>query len=314
MAPRVTHGASTDTALEPRTSNYLDEQTKTQITETVVANVVSENALVAVTGPLGVSDGTDVGGGYSSDQVSVYVVRPGDSISQIANMFDITPDTILSANDMNKGDTIKAGDILLILPFSGVEHTVAKGETLQGIAKAYNIEVSKIIANNIDLTVDSKLAIGEKLMIPGADMLGSKNVASSRPSTGSSLQNIPGYFINPLPTGPRIRKTQGVHDKYAIDIGAPTGTPIYASASGTVIFAKVGWNGGYGNAVFIKHPNGTETRYAHMSALNTSPGKQVVKGEIIGYVGSTGRSTGPHLHFEVRGAKNPGVDGSWASR
>ena len=115
-----------------------------------------------------------------------------------------------------------------------------------------------------------------------------------------------------MPTG---HKTQGLHGpgKRGIDIGAPTGTPIYASASGTVLLARTGWNGGYGNMVIIQHPNGTKTLYGHMSKLGARTGANVSRGEVIGYVGSTGRSTGPHVHFEVFNARNPGADWSWAN-
>ena len=115
-----------------------------------------------------------------------------------------------------------------------------------------------------------------------------------------------------MPTG---HKTQGLHGpgNRGIDIGAPKGTPIYASAPGRVLIAKTGWSGGYGNMVIVEHPNGTKTLYAHMTKLGTKTGAEVARGEIIGYVGSTGRSTGPHLHFEVFNARNPGTDWSWAN-
>jgi len=286
----------------------LEDNKKTDIKENVDINIISDTALMPVIGPLGVSDGTEEY--YSPDDTSIYVVHEGDTISQIADMFKVTPDTILSVNDLKKGEKLVKGDVLLILPFSGVEHTVVKGETLKGLSTKYKVDVDEIISNNIDININSKLAIGDKLIIPGASILSEpkatigKKIAKGS-SISDSLKQISGYFMYPLPKGPRIRKTQGMHDKYAIDIGAPTGTPIYASASGTVIFAKNGWNGAYGNSVFMKHPNGTETRYAHMSKLATSPGAHVNQGDLIGYVGSTGRSTGPHLHFEVRGARNP---------
>ncbi|KKS58388.1 MAG: Peptidoglycan-binding LysM [Candidatus Nomurabacteria bacterium GW2011_GWF1_42_40] len=128
----------------------------------------------------------------------------------------------------------------------------------------------------------------------------------------STLKNIAGYFINPVPEFKR--KSQGLHGPgmRGIDLAAPTGTRILASAPGTVIFARLGYNGGYGNMVTIQHPNGTKTLYAHMSRIATKVGARVERGELIGYVGSTGRSTGPHLHFEVFGARNPGADWSWA--
>jgi murein DD-endopeptidase MepM/ murein hydrolase activator NlpD len=91
-----------------------------------------------------------------------------------------------------------------------------------------------------------------------------------------------------------------------VDYGMPVGSPIYASAAGKVLIAKgSGWNGGYGDYIVIEHANGTQTVYGHMSTLAVSVGQSVVQGQLIGYSGNTGKSTGPHLHFEIRGAKNP---------
>jgi hypothetical protein len=112
-----------------------------------------------------------------------------------------------------------------------------------------------------------------------------------------------GYYINPVPNG---YLTQGSHSYNAVDFGAPFGTPIYAAASGKVVASKTdGLNGGYGLCVVISHGNETQTLYAHMSSNIVTIGQTVEQGDVIGYVGSTGLSTGPHLHFEVYGAKNP---------
>jgi murein DD-endopeptidase MepM/ murein hydrolase activator NlpD len=101
-------------------------------------------------------------------------------------------------------------------------------------------------------------------------------------------------------------RSQGIHGSNAIDIAAPEGTPIYASASGQILIVKgSGWNGGYGSYVVIEHSNGVQTLYAHNSKNVVGVGQWVEQGELIAYSGNTGRSTGPHLHFEVRGAKNP---------
>ncbi len=272
-------------------------------------NIVSDNAILAVTGPMGVP--SSVGGIGSGDidfeDMSVYVVRNGDSISQVAEMFDISIDTILSVNDMKKGDKLKEGDVLLILPFSGIEHTVAKGQTLKGIASQYKVDLDEILLAN-DIDVDSKLVVGEKLMIPGAGLLNDTKPKSGGGSIvkkggSSSMPTVAGYFKNPVPNG---RKSRGVTSSHkGVDIAAPIGTPIYASASGRVLTARMGWNGAYGNMVILQHSNGTRTLYGHMTKLGTTTGAQVSQGEIIGYVGNTGRSTGPHLHFEVLGAKNP---------
>lgn len=291
-------------------------------------NIISENALLSSAGALGVSDGTK-STDFSLEDTSVYVIRKGDSLSQIAEMFGVSVNTILWANDMKKGDKLKEGDVLFILPISGLEHTVTKGQTLQSIAKLYKADLNEIALYN-SITQDTKLAIGDELIIPGGDMIheGGDKPASNLGSSVAKdknyynthpIQNFLGYFINPLPTG---RKTQGLHGpgNRGIDIGAPTGAPIYASANGTVLIVKTGCvvgqtrcGGGYGNMAIIQHANGTKTLYGHMSKVATNIGDQVTQGQIIGYNGSTGRSTGPHIHFEVFNAKNPGSDWSWAN-
>src|ERR1035437_2440357 len=284
----------------------------------------SGNALIPTTGLMGVSVGTDTTDSSLVD-TSVYVVRNGDSVAAIAKMFNVSANTILWANDLKKGDNLSEGDVLIILPMDGVNHIVVKGDTLKKIAKKYNVDISDIIAAN-DVTLDTGLDIGQELIIPGAAMSdegGDKPVPNLKDNTVKdqnyyakhpTIKNLAGYFINPLPSAcyddGSCRKTQGLHDHYAIDIGAPKGTPIYAAASGTIAFAKMGWNGGYGNLVIEQDSNGTESRYAHQSKIATHTGDQVSQGDVIGYVGSTGHSTGPHLHFEVRGARNPGVDWS----
>lgn len=298
-----------------------------ELNPTLTPQIVSENAILPATGPLGVYDGTDPID-PSLQETSVYVVRKGDSISQIADMFGVSINTILWANDMKKGDKLKEGDVLLILPVSGLEHTVTKGQTLQSIAKLYKADIADITDYN-GLDLKTKLAVGDKLIIPDGEMFdegGDKPVANLKEKevtdknyyATSLLKNIIGYFLNPVPTG---RKTQGLHGpgNRGIDIGAPTGTNIYAAASGTVLKVVTGCvvgpkrcGGGYGNMAIVQHANGTKTLYAHMSKVNTNVGAEVAQGQVIGLVGNTGRSTGPHIHFEVFNAKNPGVDWSWA--
>jgi len=276
------------------------------IDENASINIVSGNAILPATGPL-VASGGPVDENLFSDQTSVYVIRKGDTVSAIAEMFGVSVNTIYWANDLKKGEKLKEGEVLVILPFDGLTHTIKAKETLEGIAKLYKADVDDILAFN-GLTKEDKLVVGEELIIPDGQKTeeSDKPVSSSKSSKpAQNLKSVDGYFIYPLPKGPRIRKTQGIHDRYAIDIGAPAGTPIYAAASGTVIIARSGYNGGYGTLVVIKHPNGTESRYAHMSKLGTSAGKQVSQGDVIGYVGTTGRSTGNHLHIEIRGARNP---------
>jgi len=286
----------------------LKENGKSNTENSISNHIVAGSALFPTASPLGATGGADEG--YSFDQISVYTVRSGDTVESIAKLFEVSPDTILSANDIKKGEKLKVGDVLLILPFSGVEHTVEKGESLQSIANKYKVSLKDILDAN-DLDVDAKLAIGEKLMIPGGDIItepkpksGSKGESKPKTKGGSSLiQSVAGFFKHPVPGSIKSRGVKPGHK--GVDMAAPTGTSIYAAASGTVLIARNGYNGGFGNYVVIQHSNGTKTLYAHMSKLGTTPGAKVSQGDLIGYVGSTGHSTGPHLHFEVLGGKNP---------
>ena len=245
-----------------------------------------------------------------SDQVSVYVVRKGDTIAQVAEMFNVSTNTILWANNLKKGDKLVEGDTLIILPVSGVSHTVVKGQTLKGIAKKYNVDASDIAALN-GISEDEKLVSGDVLIIPDAEIVDNTDNTSPNPKpkpyvNPKPLQILEGYFVNPVPG--YSRRSQGLHGHNGVDLAAPKGTPIVAAAPGVVLFARTGYNGGYGTMVIVNHPNGTQTLYGHMSKLGTHTGDVVNQGEVIGYVGSTGHSTGPHLHFEVHGAKNPAVN------
>lgn len=286
------------------------------IDEKTTVNIVSDSALLSAVGPTGVYDGDD-SLDAASFGTSVYVVRKGDSLSVIADMFGVSVNTILWANDMKKGEKLVPGDVLFILPVSGLEHKVTKGQTLKGIAQLYKADVLEISQYN-NIAEGSALTEGDTLIIPNAQKseegdrpvknLEASNAKDRKYYERNPTRNLSGYFINPVPG---YRKSQGLHDKNGVDLAISTGTPIRASASGRVTLARNGYNGGFGNLVIISHPNGTETLYAHQSKLSTTTGAQVSQGEIIGYVGSTGRSTGPHLHFEVHGARNPGADGSW---
>jgi len=243
---------------------------------------------------------------FMNDTPSIYLVRRGDTISQIAEMFNVSTSTILWANDMKSSDKLAEGDLLIILPMNGVRHNVASGNTLKTIAKKYNVEIGDIIAAN-DITIDSVLAVGQELMIPDAEISTPKTITPSKSTPSSKtiakktpVKDVSGYFTNPVPGFSRISQRK-IHANNGVDLAAPTGTPIVAAAAGKVTFSRVGYNGAYGNMIIIKHPNGAETLYAHQSRLVAKVGQQVSKGEVIGYVGSTGRSTGPHLHYEVHG-------------
>jgi murein DD-endopeptidase MepM/ murein hydrolase activator NlpD len=243
----------------------------------------------------------------SNGQVSIYVVRSGDTLADIAKMFDVSVNTILWANDMTRGSALKVGQTLVILPISGVMHTVVKGDTLSSIAKKYGGDVTEIAQFN-DFVPDAKLIVGDTILIPDGQVSTSITGSRSGGTASYSAPNYNSYYTQPFPNGPKIHRTQGLHGyrNSAVDWGMPVGTRLSAAAAGTVIISRnSGWNGGYGNYVIIQHPNNTQTIYGHMSSTIVSVGQHVSQGQLIGYSGNSGNSTGPHLHLEVRGAKNP---------
>jgi murein DD-endopeptidase MepM/ murein hydrolase activator NlpD len=239
-------------------------------------------------------------GRSGTGQISVYVVREGDTLSEIAEMFGVSSNTILWANDIKNKSTIKIGQELVILPISGVKHVVKSGDTLESIAKKYKADLNDILTYN-NLSSGAKIAVGDEVIIP--DGVISAPPASIAQTSKNQVAVTTGYYLRPIRGGV---KSQGIHGYNGIDIAAPVGTSVMSSAAGTVIIARTsGYNGGYGLYIAVKHDNGTQTLYGHLSRVNVSVGQRVDRGEVIGAVGNTGRSTGPHLHFEVRGAKNP---------
>jgi len=269
--------------------------------------VVEGMALMAESGLAGTS--LDIEIADHTGTISVYEVREGDTLSQIADMFHVSVNTIKWANDL-KGP-IAPGQTLLILPVTGITHTVKIGGTIQNIARIYDADINEIALFN-GLDENTPLTPGQKIIVPNVE-LSAPSAAPKQYANGSTpiASKFPintkidsySYFINPVPTGVL---TQNLHGYNGVDIGAPFGTPIYAAAAGTVIKStEVGWNGGYGKVVIIAHSNGVQTIYAHNSSNVVVVGQSVERGTIIGYVGSTGNSTGNHTHFEIRGATNP---------
>ena len=260
-------------------------------------------ALVAGSGPSGTL--ADVKGAVTSDQISLYVVRTGDTLSDISEMFGVSVNTIVWANDLRNARSIRPGQQLVILPVSGVEHTVVKGDTLASIAKKYNADALEIADFN-GLEAGTALAVESTIIVPGGELSVPASVGASIANTyrGGSGAELSGYFSNPVPGSVF---TQNIHGWNGIDLGAPRGTPVHAAAPGVVVVARNNgaWNGGYGNYVVITHPNGVQTLYSHLTTSIVSIGQFVERGQIIGSVGSTGKATGAHLHFEVRGARNP---------
>lgn len=263
--------------------------------------IVGGSALLPDSGPLGTIADVEAST-PASDQISVYIVRKGDSLSQIADMFGVSVNTIIWANDIERGDLIREGQRLVILPVTGVRYTVKSGDTLGKIAEKFGGSAPEIAQFN-NISDNTQLAVGDTIIIPDGDIGTQPSHTHTARVRGTSGPSYEGYYLRPVSAG---HKTQGIHGYNAVDIGALTGTPVLASANGTVIISrKTGWNGGYGKYIVVSHENGTQTLYAHLSKTIVNAGVNVVQGQVIGYVGSTGRSTGSHVHVEIRGARNP---------
>lgn len=243
----------------------------------------------------------------TSDTISVYEVKKGDSLATVAKLFGVSKNTIIWANDL-KSQTIKPGEILVILPMTGIKHNIKKGDTIKSIAKKYKADEGDISKFN-GIGDGAELAIGETILVPDGEIAIAQPTKSKSKSTGKSRilnsysQNAPsGFLIRPAAG----RRSQGIHGHNGVDIAGAQGTPILAAANGKVIVAKNGgYNGGYGKLIIMIHDNGIQTVYAHLREVYVSSGQNISQGTIIGEMGNTGRSTGSHLHFEVRGAKNP---------
>lgn len=261
---------------------------------------VEADSLVS-TGPVGEDEIAEFG--TVSGEIRVYTVREGDTLSQVAEMFNVTANTIKWANDLDRSTSIQPGDTLVILPIAGVRHVVKSGDTITSIAKKYEGEANEILSYN-QLSVSDALVVGEVLIVPG----GAMHAAPVRGSQAAPVRVSGSLSVNTglVHPAPGAVKTQGIHGYNAVDLAASHGSAIRAAAAGEVIVAKAsGWNGGYGNYIVIRHPNGVQTLYSHLSSLNVGVGSYVSQGAVIGGMGSTGKSTGTHLHFEVRGARNP---------
>jgi hypothetical protein len=247
--------------------------------------------------------------------VITYTVKEGDNISTIAYQHDLLPETIVWSNREAIQDApwlIQPGLQLFILPVDGVYHTVSAGETVAGIASEYDVEPSAIYNQWNDLEEGDELFEGQLLVVPGGtgwDI--TWNPPQPEPTQSgygyrysASSANAPSannWFI--LPTGHRLVSGWYFHDPrnpghIGLDYKCHLGDPLYAADNGAVTIA--GWHGGYGILVEIDHGNGFITRYGHLSQLLVGGGQAVHQGDVIGYCGTTGWSTGPHLHYEIR--------------
>lgn len=294
-----------ETSINPDFKN-VDEQED--------AIVVQDDSFIYSDNYLGMSD-LKYEKSSLSDKIFVYTVEEGDTLSEIAESFDVSMNTIRWENNLS-GQTISVGQKLNILPVTGVKHIVKKGDTISKIADKYEAEMEDMLIFN-GLSKGDGLKQGDILFVPNG-IIKPTVVTSKKSSSGSSkgssiISNTKapsGYYIRPasgIITSPYGPRKGGFH--YGVDIGNKRGTQVVAAASGVVTKVvsscsegRSSCGGRYGNYVVVDHSNGTSTMYAHLNSVSVSVGTSVSQGQKIGTLGNTGRSTGPHLHFEVRNA------------
>ncbi len=259
-------------------------------------------------------------------EVIEYTVESGDSIFSIADKFNLNPETILWGNRYTLGDDphfILPGQTLNILPVDGVYHMWSAGEGLNGVASYYGVSPEDIVnwpGNNLNPDeigdyANPKIPPDTMLVIPGGQGTytdwRTPRISREEPATAqhlgpgactTSYDGITGSLVFIWPSTERYLSGFDYSPEtnhFAIDIAGQQGNPIFAADHGVVVYA--GWNDyGYGEMIVIDHGSGWQTLYAHLSQINVSCGQEVMKGDTIGLMGSTGKSTGPHLHFEMR--------------
>ncbi|HCC84211.1 MAG TPA: hypothetical protein DEP87_00790 [Candidatus Pacebacteria bacterium] len=254
---------------------------------------------------------------YRGGEIITHVVGEGETASSIATRYGLDSDTILWENNLEVKAKLKPGQELKILPINGVRHKVVRGETIYSIGKKYGLEESQVQAvvdypfNEFLNDETFELAAGQYLMVPDGVMpeplkpvIPKANLANKfTPDAGSV--SATGKFIWPA-SGMLTQGYRFYHK--AFDIANRGGGPILAADAGTVVAS--GWDpSGYGNRVIIDHNNGFMTLYGHLSLLQVQPGQRLNRGDVVGQMGNTGRSTGTHLHFEIRSGGsllNPG--------
>ena len=263
-----------------------------------------------------------------------YVVMPGDSLWSISNTQNIELDTLVGSNSSKTSARLKPGAVLRIPNQEGIFYVMKKGENIEAVSKRYGVSMSKIRQVNVEKDV-AALKTGDEIFLPGARPEGlvdhkdvkivevkksapakstktTKAAAKVEKPSGSevAVRRAKGGFRWPVmgrinsPFGWRqhpVTKRRDFHT--GIDIKAARNDPIKSAGSGRVVYS--GWMGGYGKVLVVEHPNGQSTLYAHCSTLSVGKGASVSSGQTIARIGTTGRSTGPHLHFEVRNGNSP---------
>ncbi len=260
------------------------------------AAIISDEALLSNNGTLDTD--SELEKYASTEKIDVYIVKKGDTIESIAKKLKVPQSTIIDSNaDLKKSDLLKIGQQLVILAIK------APAEKKEVPKAAAVVKEEKKIEPEIVAKEETPPVVVPPVESPAINtpIVQIQEVQPTQPEsttpTGKPEGEINGGYIWPFPAGVG-RVSQGLHADQAYDFAAPKGTPIYAVQSGTVLIAHPsGYNGGYGLYVVINFDDGRQAIFGHMSKVVATAGQVVKKGDIIGFVGSTGKSTGPHLHL-----------------
>lgn len=262
------------------------ESTKGPVTEEILDEMAENSS--------GVSENVTFEESYNLSYFA-YRVRSGDMIGKIAEAFDISSDTIISVNNIRNSRLLQIGDYLKIPTMPGILYTTKKdGESIESVAEKYKIDSKKCsVVNHVE--VDAALAAGTTLFVPDAEL----DWVTRQEINGDLFRKpIHARWYKSSSFGWRASPFTGARSYHSgVDMACPMGTSIYAALPGKV--TATGYNSTYGNYVIVAHHSGYKTLYGHMSAILCHTGNYVTQETRIGKVGSTGLSTGPHLHFTV---------------
>lgn len=262
---------------------------------------------------------------FNKPYIIRYIVSEGDTIESISKDFIISPSSIIVSNKLDEKSELKTGQELFFPSIDGIIYETKKEDNLWSIAKDYNLSPESIIRE--DKANPAILSIGEKLILKGITEIkvkdtsndinvkstsneiktkkaDSDNINTKAYKKTTSTQNTSSSFMWPASGSISSKFGSRWGSKHTgLDIAVETGTSVKAATAGKVIFS--GWKGNYGNLIIIDHGNGYKTYYAHNSKLLAKVGQSVDKGAVVSLSGSTGNSTGPHLHFEIRQNDEP---------
>lgn len=283
-------------------SKILDEISPEQVSyntssisevPTVTSAVTLENATDIFYNSI-TSDNTLVGDGTIGMKYDEYIIEEGDNLTTISRKIGANLDTLVSVNKITNANRLRPGQKIVIPNRNGLLYTIKKDESIEEIAERYDVSLNRVLSFN-KISDPNDIEVGDDIFLPGAkytldEIIDKFGQMFSIPTTITRISSVFGYRVHPI-TGVRTKHM-------GVDIPGRLNTPVYAARKGKVIFA--GYSGGYGNLVIVRHDKGYTTYYGHLNSITTRAGATVGVGVMIGRMGSTGRSTGSHLHFEVR--------------